>query len=144
MLKGHGDGVWVLTRAMLGQVRTVRRVVDGAVLAAGVIGPKPYGSSMIMKACPFTPYRLVFRGMSISRPNAVVGKCRMIRHSRDKKNEPNPQRYVLCSFIFLLPPLGGDSLQEWASPCLKGKGRVQSLGWVGGNEVQTFNRFFFS
>ncbi|XP_004478249.2 beta-1,4-galactosyltransferase 1 [Dasypus novemcinctus] len=37
--------------------------------------------------------RLIFRGMSISRPNAVVGKCRMIRHSRDKKNEPNPQRF---------------------------------------------------
>nr|XP_003407363.1 LOW QUALITY PROTEIN: beta-1,4-galactosyltransferase 1 [Loxodonta africana] len=37
--------------------------------------------------------RLVFKGMSISRPNAAVGKCRMIRHSRDKKNEPNPQRF---------------------------------------------------
>lgn len=37
--------------------------------------------------------RLVYKGMSISRPNAVVGKCRMIRHSRDKKNEPNPQRF---------------------------------------------------
>ncbi|KAM4876815.1 beta-1,4-galactosyltransferase 1 [Thomomys bottae] len=37
--------------------------------------------------------RLVFKGMSISRPNAMVGKCRMIRHSRDKKNEPNPQRF---------------------------------------------------
>ncbi|XP_006143293.2 beta-1,4-galactosyltransferase 1 [Tupaia chinensis] len=37
--------------------------------------------------------RLVFKGMSISRPNAVIGKCRMIRHSRDKKNEPNPQRF---------------------------------------------------
>ncbi|XP_011379696.1 beta-1,4-galactosyltransferase 1 [Pteropus vampyrus] len=37
--------------------------------------------------------RLAFRGMSISRPNAVIGKCRMIRHSRDKKNEPNPQRF---------------------------------------------------
>ncbi|XP_004712423.1 beta-1,4-galactosyltransferase 1 isoform X1 [Echinops telfairi] len=37
--------------------------------------------------------RLVFKGMSISRPSAVVGKCRMIRHSRDKKNEPNPQRF---------------------------------------------------
>uniref|UniRef100_A0A9L0SQ92 Beta-1,4-galactosyltransferase n=1 Tax=Equus caballus TaxID=9796 RepID=A0A9L0SQ92_HORSE len=35
--------------------------------------------------------RLVFKGMSLSRPNAVIGKCRMIRHSRDKKNEPNPQ-----------------------------------------------------
>ncbi|XP_004838453.1 beta-1,4-galactosyltransferase 1 isoform X2 [Heterocephalus glaber] len=38
-------------------------------------------------------FRLVFKGMSISRPNAVVGRCRMIRHSRDKKNEPNPQRF---------------------------------------------------
>ncbi|DAA26667.1 beta-1,4-galactosyltransferase 1 [Bos indicus] len=37
--------------------------------------------------------RLAFRGMSVSRPNAVIGKCRMIRHSRDKKNEPNPQRF---------------------------------------------------
>ncbi|XP_014712983.1 beta-1,4-galactosyltransferase 1 [Equus asinus] len=37
--------------------------------------------------------RLVFKGMSLSRPNAVIGKCRMIRHSRDKKNEPNPQRF---------------------------------------------------
>lgn len=37
--------------------------------------------------------RIVFKGMSISRPNAVIGKCRMIRHSRDRKNEPNPQRF---------------------------------------------------
>ncbi|EPY82763.1 UDP-Gal:betaGlcNAc beta 1,4- galactosyltransferase 1, membrane-bound form-like protein [Camelus ferus] len=38
-------------------------------------------------------FRLAFKGMSVSRPNAVIGKCRMIRHSRDKKNEPNPQRF---------------------------------------------------
>ncbi|XP_032490735.1 beta-1,4-galactosyltransferase 1 isoform X1 [Phocoena sinus] len=37
--------------------------------------------------------RLAFKGMSVSRPSAVIGKCRMIRHSRDKKNEPNPQRF---------------------------------------------------
>ncbi|XP_036595305.1 beta-1,4-galactosyltransferase 1 [Trichosurus vulpecula] len=37
--------------------------------------------------------RLVYKGMSISRPNAIIGKCRMIRHSRDQKNEPNPQRF---------------------------------------------------
>ncbi|XP_008840701.1 beta-1,4-galactosyltransferase 1 [Nannospalax galili] len=37
--------------------------------------------------------RLVYKGMSISRPNAMIGRCRMIRHSRDKKNEPNPQRF---------------------------------------------------
>ncbi|KAJ3588302.1 hypothetical protein NHX12_011895, partial [Muraenolepis orangiensis] len=32
-------------------------------------------------------------GMSISRPSGVVGNCRMIRHDRDKKNQPNPQRF---------------------------------------------------
>lgn len=37
--------------------------------------------------------RLVFKGMSLSRPNAIIGRCRMIRHTRDKKNEPNPQRF---------------------------------------------------
>ncbi|NWU48270.1 B4GT1 galactosyltransferase, partial [Dromas ardeola] len=37
--------------------------------------------------------RLVFKGMGISRPDAVIGKCRMIRHSRDQKNEPNPERF---------------------------------------------------
>ncbi|KAM6924242.1 beta-1,4-galactosyltransferase 1 [Xenentodon cancila] len=37
--------------------------------------------------------RLVFKGMSISRPSGEVGKCRMIRHNRDKQNEPNPQRF---------------------------------------------------
>ncbi|XP_042274319.1 beta-1,4-galactosyltransferase 1 [Thunnus maccoyii] len=37
--------------------------------------------------------RLASKGMSISRPSGEVGKCRMIRHDRDKKNEPNPQRF---------------------------------------------------
>lgn len=37
--------------------------------------------------------RLVTKGMSISRPSGEVGKCRMIRHNRDEKNEPNPQRF---------------------------------------------------
>ncbi|KAM9795258.1 beta-1,4-galactosyltransferase 1 [Neosynchiropus ocellatus] len=37
--------------------------------------------------------RLASKGMSISRPAGDVGKCRMIRHSRDKKNDPNPQRF---------------------------------------------------
>uniref|UniRef100_A0A3Q1GLP0 N-acetyllactosamine synthase n=1 Tax=Acanthochromis polyacanthus TaxID=80966 RepID=A0A3Q1GLP0_9TELE len=31
--------------------------------------------------------RLASRGMSISRPSGEVGKCRMIRHDRDKQNE---------------------------------------------------------
>lgn len=37
--------------------------------------------------------RIVSRGMSLSRPDAIIGKCRMIRHNRDDKNEPNPQRF---------------------------------------------------
>ncbi|XP_047440864.1 beta-1,4-galactosyltransferase 1 [Mugil cephalus] len=37
--------------------------------------------------------RLASKGMSISRPSGEVGKCRMIRHARDKENEPNPQRF---------------------------------------------------
>lgn len=37
--------------------------------------------------------RLSSKGMSISRPSGAIGKCRMIRHERDKKNDPNPQRF---------------------------------------------------
>ncbi|XP_071765359.1 beta-1,4-galactosyltransferase 1 [Centroberyx gerrardi] len=37
--------------------------------------------------------RVASKGMSISRPDGTVGKCRMIRHDRDKQNEPNPQRF---------------------------------------------------
>ncbi|XP_063106354.1 beta-1,4-galactosyltransferase 1-like [Cavia porcellus] len=38
--------------------------------------------------------RLSLKGMSVSRPNAVVGRYRMFRHSKDKENEPNPQRFA--------------------------------------------------
>lgn len=37
--------------------------------------------------------RLHIKGMSISRPSGPVGKCRMIRHERDKQNADNPQRF---------------------------------------------------
>ncbi|XP_046904355.1 beta-1,4-galactosyltransferase 1 [Hypomesus transpacificus] len=37
--------------------------------------------------------RLNIKGMSISRPSGPIGKCRMIRHERDAKNDPNPQRF---------------------------------------------------
>ncbi|XP_026792143.1 beta-1,4-galactosyltransferase 1 isoform X1 [Pangasianodon hypophthalmus] len=37
--------------------------------------------------------RLSSKGMAISRPSGVIGKCRMIRHERDKQNDPNPQRF---------------------------------------------------
>ncbi len=35
--------------------------------------------------------RITFRGMSISRPDMVVGKYKMIKHNRDLHNEPNPK-----------------------------------------------------
>uniref|UniRef100_A0A8C6T4G3 Beta-1,4-galactosyltransferase n=1 Tax=Neogobius melanostomus TaxID=47308 RepID=A0A8C6T4G3_9GOBI len=35
--------------------------------------------------------RIVFRGLSISRPDMETGKYRMIRHNRDAHNEPNPK-----------------------------------------------------
>ncbi|XP_051559084.1 beta-1,4-galactosyltransferase 1-like [Myxocyprinus asiaticus] len=41
--------------------------------------------------------RLHYRGMKISRPSGDIGKCRMIQHKRDKKNEPNPQRFKRIS-----------------------------------------------
>ncbi|XP_059182998.1 beta-1,4-galactosyltransferase 1-like [Centropristis striata] len=34
--------------------------------------------------------RVIFHGMSISRPNLVIGKYRMVKHNRDLHNEPNP------------------------------------------------------
>lgn len=37
--------------------------------------------------------RVASKGMSISRPTGEIGKCRMIRHNRDKMNDPNPQRF---------------------------------------------------
>ncbi|XP_029460103.1 beta-1,4-galactosyltransferase 1-like [Rhinatrema bivittatum] len=37
--------------------------------------------------------RIRYNKMSISRPNAIIGKYRMIQHFRDAKNEPNPQRF---------------------------------------------------
>ncbi|XP_010889984.2 beta-1,4-galactosyltransferase 1-like [Esox lucius] len=37
--------------------------------------------------------RVKNRGMTISRPNSDIGKCRMIQHARDKNNEANPHRF---------------------------------------------------
>uniref|UniRef100_UPI00398EB965 beta-1,4-galactosyltransferase 1-like isoform X1 n=1 Tax=Pristiophorus japonicus TaxID=55135 RepID=UPI00398EB965 len=37
--------------------------------------------------------RIAYKGMGISRPDGVIGKCRMIKHNRDEKNSPNPQRF---------------------------------------------------
>lgn len=35
--------------------------------------------------------RIIFRGMSISRPDTVIGKYKMVKHKRDLHNEPNPK-----------------------------------------------------
>ncbi|XP_028661734.1 beta-1,4-galactosyltransferase 1-like [Erpetoichthys calabaricus] len=37
--------------------------------------------------------RITFRGMSLSRPDVVIGRYRMIVHERDQKNDPNPERF---------------------------------------------------
>lgn len=37
--------------------------------------------------------RVVLRGMSISRPNSLLGRYRMIRHGRDAHNEADPERF---------------------------------------------------
>ncbi|XP_070709055.1 beta-1,4-galactosyltransferase 1-like [Pempheris klunzingeri] len=35
--------------------------------------------------------RIIFHGMSVSRPDSVIGKYKMIKHVRDLHNEPNPK-----------------------------------------------------
>ncbi|CAJ1082369.1 beta-1%2C4-galactosyltransferase 2-like [Xyrichtys novacula] len=35
--------------------------------------------------------RVTFRGMSVSRPDLVIGRYKMVRHKRDLHNEPNPK-----------------------------------------------------
>ncbi|KAE8609992.1 hypothetical protein XENTR_v10011979 [Xenopus tropicalis] len=38
--------------------------------------------------------RITLNGMKISRPDIRIGRYRMIKHERDKHNEPNPQRFT--------------------------------------------------
>ncbi|KAG8454442.1 hypothetical protein GDO86_000894 [Hymenochirus boettgeri] len=42
-------------------------------------------------------FGIASKGMSISRPDSVTGKCRMIHHNRDDKNDPNPKRFDLIA-----------------------------------------------
>ncbi|XP_029687100.1 beta-1,4-galactosyltransferase 2 [Takifugu rubripes] len=37
--------------------------------------------------------RITLNGMKVSRPDVRIGRFRMIKHERDKHNEPNPQRF---------------------------------------------------
>ncbi|XP_048457540.1 beta-1,4-galactosyltransferase 2 [Rhincodon typus] len=39
-------------------------------------------------------FRITLKGMKVSRPDSKIGKYRMIKHERDKHNEPNPQRFT--------------------------------------------------
>lgn len=41
---------------------------------------------------PVSHPRISLTGMKISRPDVRIGRYRMIKHDRDKHNEPNPQR----------------------------------------------------
>ncbi|KAM4642818.1 beta-1,4-galactosyltransferase 2 isoform 1-T2 [Discoglossus pictus] len=38
--------------------------------------------------------RITHNGMKVSRPDVRIGRYRMIKHERDKHNEPNPQRFT--------------------------------------------------
>lgn len=40
-------------------------------------------------------FRITLNGMKVSRPDVRIGRYRMIKHERDKHNEPNPQRYCV-------------------------------------------------
>ncbi|XP_047210626.1 beta-1,4-galactosyltransferase 1-like [Girardinichthys multiradiatus] len=57
---------------------------------------KPRHLSVAVDKFNFTlPYnifggRIFFRGMSISRPDSVIGRYKMIKHGRDLHNNPNP------------------------------------------------------
>lgn len=60
-------------------------------------------NSIILKACLKLTFlltsvlycsfhRISLNGMKVSRPDARIGRYRMIKHERDRHNEPNPQR----------------------------------------------------
>ncbi|XP_061653648.1 beta-1,4-galactosyltransferase 2 isoform X2 [Phyllopteryx taeniolatus] len=38
-------------------------------------------------------FRITLNGMKVSRPDVRIGRYRMIKHERDRHNEPNPQRF---------------------------------------------------
>uniref|UniRef100_A0A8C8S8A2 Beta-1,4-galactosyltransferase n=1 Tax=Pelusios castaneus TaxID=367368 RepID=A0A8C8S8A2_9SAUR len=38
--------------------------------------------------------RISLNGMKVSRPDVRIGRYRMIKHERDRHNEPNPQRFT--------------------------------------------------
>uniref|UniRef100_A0A8D0GEF5 Beta-1,4-galactosyltransferase n=1 Tax=Sphenodon punctatus TaxID=8508 RepID=A0A8D0GEF5_SPHPU len=38
--------------------------------------------------------RITLNGMKVSRPDVRLGRYRMIKHERDRHNEPNPQRFT--------------------------------------------------
>lgn len=45
--------------------------------------------------CISVCFRITLNGMKVSRPDVRIGRYRMIKHERDKHNEPNPQRYCI-------------------------------------------------
>lgn len=47
------------------------------------------------RCCISVCCRITLNGMKVSRPDVRIGRYRMIKHERDKHNEPNPQRYCI-------------------------------------------------
>uniref|UniRef100_A0A8D0MMM5 Beta-1,4-galactosyltransferase n=1 Tax=Sus scrofa TaxID=9823 RepID=A0A8D0MMM5_PIG len=61
-------------------------------------GDQPRHFAIAMDKFGFRPAvpvpRISLTGMKISRPDIRIGRYRMIKHDRDKHNEPNPQRFT--------------------------------------------------
>lgn len=51
--------------------------------------------SLSNRYCFIVHCRITLNGMKVSRPDVRIGRYRMIKHERDKHNEPNPQRYCI-------------------------------------------------
>lgn len=57
--------------------------------------PPPHTHALPNSYCISVCFRITLNGMKVSRPDVRIGRYRMIKHERDKHNEPNPQRYCI-------------------------------------------------
>ncbi|KAJ8001010.1 hypothetical protein DPEC_G00186370 [Dallia pectoralis] len=74
--------------------------------------------------------RVTYKGMTISRPDSVVGKCQMIRHTRDKNNEENPHRFWRVAYTQKMMDRDGlNSLEYQVVEVEKHKITVCFISW---------------
>lgn len=96
-MPGAGRGVPIPIAGALGMLASCKRTDQPSAAMKSRLWLLAGGAGTALLCSPSPDVlafgRLVFKGMGISRPDAVIGKCRMIRHSRDRKNEPNPERF---------------------------------------------------